>query len=76
MLGASQSLDHRGRRNGHPYPADETIVGAYLALLRGGLGRQRGEAATRQARGRAAAHPKTRAAGRVRRPLPRKSARR
>ncbi len=39
MLGASQFLDCRMRRNGGPYPPDEAVVDAYLMLLRGGLGR-------------------------------------
>lgn len=39
MLGASQTLDLRVRRDGHPYPSDEAMVDAYVALLRGGLGR-------------------------------------
>jgi AcrR family transcriptional regulator len=38
MLGASQLLDNRTLRHGRPYPDDETIVDAYLALLRHGLG--------------------------------------
>ena len=38
MLGASQALDHRVRRDGRPYPSDEAIVDAYVSLLRGGLG--------------------------------------
>lgn len=37
MLGASHALDHRVRRDGRPYPPDEAIVDAYVALLRGGL---------------------------------------
>jgi AcrR family transcriptional regulator len=40
MLGMSQFLDHRVRRGGRPYPGDEAVVDAYLALLRGGLGRE------------------------------------
>ena len=40
MLGASQFFDHRVRRDGRPYPDDEAVVDAYLALLRGGLGRR------------------------------------
>jgi AcrR family transcriptional regulator len=40
MLGASQALDNRVRRDGRPYPSDEAMVDAYVALLRGGLGRE------------------------------------
>jgi len=40
LLGASQFLDHRVRRDGRPYPDDDAVVDAYLALLRGGLGRR------------------------------------
>ncbi|MFN8643551.1 MAG: TetR/AcrR family transcriptional regulator [Candidatus Binatia bacterium] len=40
MLGASQFLDHRQRRDGKPWPSDATVVDAYLALLRDGLGRR------------------------------------
>ena len=40
ILGASQFFDHRVRCKGSPYPDDDTIVDAYLALLRGGLGRR------------------------------------
>ena len=57
MLGASQFLDHRVRRDGHPCPADEAVVDAYLALLRGGL-----------SRAQAATAAKTRKVGRVRPP--------
>jgi AcrR family transcriptional regulator len=39
MLGANQFLDQRVRRDGLPFPDDETVVDAYLTLLRGGLGR-------------------------------------
>ena len=39
MLGASQALDHRVRRDGRPYPSDEAMVDAYVSLLRGGLGK-------------------------------------
>lgn len=39
MLGTSQFLDQRVRRDGGPYPEDVAVVDAYLALLRGGLGR-------------------------------------
>ena len=39
MLGASQALDHRLRRDGRPYPSDEAMVDAYVSLLRGGLGK-------------------------------------
>lgn len=42
MLGASQFLDHRVRRNGGPYPNDEAVVDAYVTLLRMGLGRPEG----------------------------------
>lgn len=42
MLGASQFLDHRQRRDGKPWPSDEAVVDAYLALLRDGLGRRPG----------------------------------
>jgi AcrR family transcriptional regulator len=42
MLGASQFLDHRQRRDGKPSPSDAAVVDAYLALLRDGLGRRPG----------------------------------
>jgi AcrR family transcriptional regulator len=42
MLGAHQFLDFRARRGGQPFPDDHAVVDAYLALLRGGLGRQPG----------------------------------
>jgi AcrR family transcriptional regulator len=51
MLGAHRFLDHRVRRDGRPYPSDEAVVDAWLALLRGGLGRQPG---TRRGRDRQA----------------------
>ncbi len=75
ILGASQFLDHRVRRHGHPYPADEAVVDAYLALLRGGLGRQ----PARARRPRAAsgsAGPSARELGRAPRPARPRSARR
>ena len=39
MLGASQALDHRVRRDGRRYPSDDAMVDAYVSLLRGGLGK-------------------------------------
>jgi AcrR family transcriptional regulator len=39
ILGASQALDHRVRRDGRPYPSDGAMVDAYVSLLRGGLGK-------------------------------------
>lgn len=68
VLGAHRFLDHRVRRDGQPYPSDDVIVGAWLALLRDGLGRQAGAARG----GRAATTPapvaKTRRVARVRPP--------
>jgi AcrR family transcriptional regulator len=74
MLGASQFLDHRVRRDGAPYPADEPVVDAYLALLRGGLARpcQQG---SHLDRAQAATGSKTRKVGRVRPPLRSRSVR-
>ena len=65
MLGASQFLDHRVRRDGHPYPGDETVVDAYMALLRGGLAQPRQHGA-RRGRAEAATGSKTRKVGGVR----------
>ena len=59
MLGASQFLDHRVRRNGRPYPEDEAVVDAYLALLRGGLG-QSSQHGSRRGRAAAATGSRTR----------------
>jgi AcrR family transcriptional regulator len=42
ILGAHRFLDHRTRRDGRSYPGDGAVVDAWLALLRGGLGRQPG----------------------------------
>jgi AcrR family transcriptional regulator len=67
MLGASQFLDHRVRRDGHPFPDDEAVVDAYLALLRGGLARP-GRQGSRLGRAAAATGSKTRKVGRVRPP--------
>lgn len=53
MLGASQALDHRVRRDGRPYPSDEAMVDAYVSLLRGGLGKD-GARAVRGTRARRA----------------------
>lgn len=39
ILGAGQFLDHRVHRNGSTSPDDAAVVDAYLALLRGGIGR-------------------------------------
>jgi AcrR family transcriptional regulator len=75
MLGASQFFDHRVRRDGHPYPSDEAVVEAYLALLRGGLAR---EASHGLHGGRVAATncPKPRTIGHGRLPARSRSARR
>jgi len=62
MLGAHRFLDHRVRRDGQPYPSDEAVVDAWLALLRGGLVRQ---PKTQRARGRQAV-AKARRVARVR----------
>jgi AcrR family transcriptional regulator len=75
MLGASQFLDHRVRRDGHPCPGDEAVVDAYLALLRGGLARP-GQQGSRLGRAEAATHSKTREVGRLRPPSRSRSARR
>lgn len=75
MLGASQFLDHRVRRDGHPYPRDEAVVDAYLALLRGGLARP-SQQGSRPGRAEAATGSKTREVGRVRAPSRSRSARR
>jgi AcrR family transcriptional regulator len=69
ILGASQFLGHRVKRDGHPYPNDEAIVDAYLALLRGGLGqpsRKRGSSFDRARAASGSPGAKTRKAGRVR----------
>jgi len=75
MLGASQFLDHRVRGDGHPYPDDEAVVDAYLALLRGGLARP-SQQGSRRGRAEAATGSKTREVGRARRPSRSRSARR
>jgi hypothetical protein len=75
MLGASQFLDHRVRRDGHPYPRDEAVVDAYLALLRGGLDRPSRQG-SRLGRAEAATGSKTRKVGRVRPPSQSRSVRR
>jgi AcrR family transcriptional regulator len=75
ILGASQFLDHRVRRDGRPCPGDEAVVDAYLALLRGGLGRP-GQQGSRLGRAKATTGSKTRKVGRVRPPSRSSSARR
>lgn len=65
MLGASQFFDHRVRRDGHPYPRDEAVVDAYVALLRGGLAAP-GLLGSGLGRAKAAAGSKTRTIARVR----------
>lgn len=62
MLGASQFFDHRARRDGHPYPRDAVVVDAYLALLRGGLARERSD--MHRERAPATHCPKSRTVGR------------
>jgi AcrR family transcriptional regulator len=52
MLGANQFLDQRRRRDGAPYPSDEAVAEAYVALLRAGLGRGRTPAPAKRTRGR------------------------
>ena len=64
MVGASQFLDHRVRRDGHPFPRDEAVVDAYLALLRGGFGQPR-QHGSRRGRVEAATGSKARTVGRV-----------
>jgi len=64
MLGANQFLDHRVRRDGHPFPRDEAVVDAYLALLRGGFG-QPLQHGSRRGRVDAATGSKARTVGRV-----------
>jgi AcrR family transcriptional regulator len=76
MLGASQFLDHRVRRDGHPHPRDEAIVDAYLALLRGGLARQAGTHHARVVGAAAAASPAPRTGRRLRRASRARAARR
>jgi AcrR family transcriptional regulator len=76
MLGASQFLDHRVRRDDHPHPRDEVIVDAYLALLRGGLGRQVGKHPASVVRAAAPAGPTPRTGRRLRQPSRASAARR
>ncbi len=76
MVGTSQCLDHRVHRDGHPYPGDEAVVDAYLALLRGGLGRQAKEHGSSVARAAAATGSTPRTVGRVRPPSRSSGARR
>jgi hypothetical protein len=64
MLGVSQFLDHRARHAGQRSPSDEAVVDAYLALLRGGLGRCETSSAGRAGGGVTPAS-RTRRAGRL-----------
>lgn len=66
MLGVSQFLDQRARRNGRTDPSDAAVLDAYLALLRDGLGRRPSGPAARVDRVRAATGAKRRTIGGVR----------